>query len=139
LGETELLASDVSNGHRKLATKDAVPAARVSAAVSHDTSYVREHFSYKSKYNISADRTKQKFVGYNESPPRDIKINEMNSLRVNPMDTSGSVLMKLNRGDRLLVNTDDLDKTVIEFKAETGATFATHVHTSGLIMIEYTS
>lgn len=55
------------------------------------------------------------------------------------MNTNGAVLLKLNGNDRLFVNSDEEDKTIIEFKPENGAILIAHIFTSGLISIDFTT
>ena len=62
----------------------------------------------------------------------------MNSLRVNPYDTNGAVLLKLNNNDRLFINTDKEDETLIEFKPESGAVLIVQIYKSGLMNFDYT-
>jgi len=64
---------------------------------------------------VSADRSNQSFIGFNSSPGRDIAINEMNAIKLAPGSESGAVMLKLNRNDRLYINSDHEEMTEVVF------------------------
>lgn len=44
----------------------------------------------------------------------------------------------MNGNDQLLINSDQEDMTLIEFKPESGAVLKAHIQSSGLVKIDYT-
>ena len=86
---------------------------------------------------VNPDKSHQSFTGFNSSPSRDIAINELNSIKIAEGSESGAVLLKLNRNDRLLINSEGEDMTKVVFMPMNGSVLKADIYNTGLVALDF--